>query len=85
MSCSNKKAWSFLLFWALLDVRFPAVTAPNPAVEEEVALLAWNLETDIAEACSRNDGCWHLVQMTADLNSINRLPALLLLLVGRLV
>jgi len=25
-------------------------------MEEEVALLAWNLEADVAEACPRNNG-----------------------------
>jgi hypothetical protein len=28
----------------------------KPAMEKQVTLLAWNLEADVAEACSRNDG-----------------------------
>ena len=45
-----------LTLWALRHVRFPAVSAAKPAVEEEVALLAWNLEAGVTETCSLNNG-----------------------------
>src|SRR6266403_214995 len=47
---------SFLLLSAFPHVSFPAVPATKPAVEEVVALLAGNLEADIARGFSRNDG-----------------------------
>ena len=47
---------SFLLFPALPHVSIPAVTAMKPAMEKQVTLLAGNLEADVAEACSRNNG-----------------------------
>src|SRR6266576_1015921 len=46
---------SFLLLSAFRHVSFPAVPATKPAVEEVVALLAGNLEADIARGFSRND------------------------------
>lgn len=41
---------------AVFQIVFRAISASKPAVEEEVALLAGNLETDVAEAFSRGNG-----------------------------
>jgi hypothetical protein len=40
----------------LFQIIFPAVSASKPAVEEEVAFLTGNLETDVAKAFSRGNG-----------------------------
>ncbi len=47
---------SFLLLPALPHVSIPAVPVMKPAMEKQVTLLAGNLEADVAEACSRNNG-----------------------------
>jgi hypothetical protein len=53
----------FLRLVILFQIIFPAVSASKPAVEEVVAFLAGNLETDVAEAFSRGNG---LLAFTAD-------------------
>src|SRR6266436_3776058 len=76
----------FLLLSALAHVSFPAVPATKPAVEEVVVLPAGNLEADVAEACSGDDG---LLALGADDNFSEfhgSPPQLcLLFLVGKLV
>src|SRR5437016_1517543 len=48
----HRPSESFLVFSALHHVSFLAVPATKPAVEEVLALLAGNLEADVAEAFS---------------------------------
>ena len=53
---NSRPSEPFLLLSALAQVSFPAVPATKPAVEEVIAVHTWNLEADVSEVCSRDDG-----------------------------
>jgi hypothetical protein len=53
---NSRPSEPFLLLSALAHVSFPAVPATKPAVEEVIAVHTWNLEADVSEVCSRDDG-----------------------------
>ena len=52
----RRSSQAFLLLPALPCVSFPAVPTTESAVEEVVALLAGDLEADVAKAFSRDNG-----------------------------
>src|SRR5882762_9806747 len=53
---NSRPSEAFLLLSALAQVSFPAVPATKPAVKEVIAVHTWNLEADVSEVYSRDDG-----------------------------
>src|SRR6266550_4879209 len=83
---NSRPSEPFLLLSALAHVSFPAVPATKPAVEEVIAVHTWNLEADVSEVCSRDDG---LLTLAAgdDFSEFHGSPpqVCLLFFVGKLV
>jgi len=82
----HRSSESFLLFSAFPQVDFPAVPATKSAVEEVIALLAGDFETDESEAFARDNGFLTLAANDDCPESHRSPPHLcLLFLVGQLV